>query len=84
MCGFDFKKRNLKPSQNSKSLKVQQKQRLVKKFVLYAQTMGESTHQMNSLIIYWNIEYIINSHVPTLHNRMASQKKKIDTSLNFA
>jgi hypothetical protein len=45
--------------------------------------MGESTHQMNSLIIYWNIEYIINSHVPTLHNRMASQKEKINTSLNF-
>jgi hypothetical protein len=79
-----FQKEKSKTFLNSKSLKVQQKQRLVRKFILYTQTMGESTHQTSSLIFYWNIEYIINSHVPILHSRMASQKEKTDTSQNSA
>jgi len=79
-----FQKEKSKTFLNSKSLKVQQKQRLVRKFILYTQTTGESTHQTSSLIFYWNIEYIINSHVPILHSRMASQKEKTDTSQNSA
>ena len=55
------------------------KQKLIKQFGVYAPIMGENIIQMSSMTFFRNAEYVINSHVLTLHNKMVWQKERIDT-----
>ena len=78
--GFTLWRRNLKYSPNLRSFKRKSKENSIERFSACAQTMGVSTPPRNSATIYVSIRFISSWYVQTHHNKIGSQKERINTS----